>query len=174
VVTLDQFFAEPSASPDIHPRVRSWKSRLTRPGVSATLEVSPHERDFGSPPREMHVQFIEGETLLPLESVAWSDELNDGLINLGVRGADTEEEAIRFALGLRAAFRIAERAFGDGYFSSVLVDYVKNSDLRTWPEMEKVLPYIGTNAPHREANTHDAYSTCRQHIETRSKDGRPN
>src|SRR6266699_1670827 len=123
---LDDFFSKPTES--LHPRLRNWKTRLAGAGTSATLEVYRPETEIGESEPEMNLQFTKDGNLLPLETVPWDDDLNAGLIQLRVRAVAPEQEAERFALGLRAALRKAEREFGDGYFNAVLVELLKDSD----------------------------------------------
>ena len=124
MTTLDDFFTGPKDS--LHLRVRDWQARLAEPNTSATLEVYRPEMDIGQSQAEMYVQFTKDGIGLPLEEVAWDDDLNAGLIRLGVRSVNTEKEAERFALGLRAAFQKASRQFGDGYVNSVLIELLQD------------------------------------------------
>jgi hypothetical protein len=162
MTTLDELFEKPADMR--HPRLRNWKVRLEQPGTSATLEVSREETEFGQARPEMHIQFTENGKLLPLESVPWDDDLNSGLIRLRVRSVSPEKEAERFALGLRAALRKAEREFGDGYFNAVLLDLIKDSDLTSQQPIAELMKYAHANAPHREGGAYDRYTICRELI----------
>jgi hypothetical protein len=159
---LDDFFRQQTES--LHPLLRNWKARLAEPGTSATLEVCRPETEFGSPQPEMNLQFTRHGNLLPPETVPWDDDLNTGLIQLGVRAITPEQEAERFALGLRAAMRKAEREFGDGYFNAVLVELLKDSDLTSHAEIADVLKHAYANRPHREGGAFDRYTICRELI----------
>jgi len=159
---LVDFFSKPAES--LHPRLRNWKARLDEADTSATLEVYRPDSGFGRSQPEMHLQFKEAGNLLPLETVAWDDDLNAGLIGLGVLAVDSDQEAERFALGLRAALRKAEREFGDGYFNAVLVELLNDSDLKTHAEIAEVLKHAYANRPHREGGAFDRYSICRELI----------
>lgn len=162
MTTLDDFFTKPTES--VHPRVRNWRARLGEPDTTALLEVYRPESEFGQAQPEMHLQFIEDGNLLPLETVPWDDDLNAGLIHQvpkPVRAVSPEQEAERFALGLRAALRKAEREFGNGYFNSVLIDLLNDSDLTNHKEIAEVLKYAYANPPHREGR---AFGVCRELI----------
>ncbi len=162
MITLDEFFEKPA---DLrHPRLHNWKVRLEQPGAFATLEVSREQTEFGQARPEMHVQFRENGKLLPLETIPWDDDLNSGLLRLRVRSANPKQEAERFALGLRAALRKAEREFGDGYFNAVLVDLIKDSDLTKQAPIAEVMKYACAIAPHREGGVYDRYTICRELI----------
>jgi hypothetical protein len=143
-----------------HPRLRNWKARLDK-GARATLEVYRPEGILGQSRPEMNLQFIEGTNLQPIETVPWDDDLNAGLLELHVRAVNPEQEAERFALGLRATMRKAEREFGDGYFNAVLIDLLKDSDLTSNPRLAEVLKYTVANPPSREGR---GYTFCREMI----------
>jgi hypothetical protein len=92
----------------------------------------------------------------------WDDDLNAGLIHeLRVRAVSPEQEAERFALGLRAAMRRAEREFGDGYVNSILVDLLTDSDLTGDPTIADVLEHVVSTPPDRQGRS---YNYCRELI----------
>ena len=162
MTTLDDFFSKPAGS--LHPRLRNWKAHLAEPGTSARLEVHWLETEIGQSQLEMDLQFTKAGNLLPLESVPWDDDLNTGLVELGVPAVSPEQEAVRFSLGLRAALRKAEREFGDGYFNAVLVDLLKDSDLTKHAEIADVLKHAYANSPYRKGGALDRYTICRELI----------
>lgn len=162
MTTLDDFFTGPKDS--LHPRVRDWQARLVEPNTSATLEVYRPGTDIGQSQAEMYVQFTKNGIRLPLEEIAWDDDLNAGLIRLGVRSVSPEKEAERFSLGLRAALRKASRQFGDGYFNFVLIELLQDSDLMKYPSVAEVLRHTASGRPYREGNGSGAYTTCRELI----------
>jgi hypothetical protein len=159
---LDDFFGG-QADTLPHPRLRDWKRRLDQ-GAKATLEVFRPEALLGQSRAEMNLQFTEGGRLLPLETLPWDDDLNAGLIQLRVKAVSPTQEAERFALGLRAAMRKAVREFGDGYFNSVLVDLLKDSDLTTDPRIAEVLEHAVAIPPSRDGRGAQSYNLCRELI----------
>jgi len=159
---LDDFFNKSTES--LHPRLRGWKTRLAEAGTSATLDVYQPETEIGQSEPEMNLQFAKDGDLLPLQTVPWDDDLNAGLIQLRVRAVSPEQEVVRFALGLRAALRKAQREFGDGYFNAVLVELLKDSDLTRDAEIAEVLKHAYANRPHREGGAFDRYTMCRELI----------
>jgi hypothetical protein len=160
--TIDDFFGATNESP--HPRLRDWKRRLATKNGAASVEVFRTNGEFGQGKPEMHVQFKEGESQTHLDTIPWDDDLNAGLILLKVRSVSPEQEAERFALGLRAAMRRIEREFGDGYFNAVLVDLIKESRLDRYPEIAEVMRYAQANAPPRESGAFARYTICRELI----------
>ena len=119
--------------PDVfpsHPRLREWKSLITSQGMAATLEIEfwpgfiSGGLDLG-----MTVHFQkEDQTPLAFE-LGWDNALNAGLVKLKVRAVDSIQESERFSMSLDAAFTPAECVRGDGFFNSVLFDYVKENEL---------------------------------------------
>jgi hypothetical protein len=159
MTTIHDFFSRPADV--LHPRVRNWKARLKEPGVKATLEVSRLEMDVGQAQTEMDIQFTKDDKPQPLETLPWNDELNSGLIQLGVKATNAEQEAERFALGLRAAMRRAEQDYGDGFFNAVLVDLIKDSDLTRYREIDEVLRHSTALSAPRESKR---YPPCQEMI----------
>jgi hypothetical protein len=163
MTTLDDFFRVSAPVPP-HPRLRHWKERLSQTDVKAELELYQPPTLLGVEPTDMNLRFIENGKPEQLETVAWDDDLNTGLIQLGVRAINSEQEAQRFALGLHAALRKAGREFGDGYLNSALLDFLKDSDLSHYPEIAEVLKYTFGNAPKREGKAEKKYQLCREMI----------
>ncbi len=159
---LDDFFR--GQTDDLtDPRLRDWKRRLDQ-GATATLEVFRPESILGQSRPEMNLQFTEAGRLLPLETLPWDDDLNAGLIQLKVKAVSPEQEAERFALGLRAAMRKAGREFGDGYVNTVLVNLLNDSDLASNPKIAQVLKHAVANPPSREGRGAQSYHLCRELI----------
>lgn len=162
MTTIDDFFDKSDESP--HPRLRDWKTRLATKSASASVDVFRPNGEFGQGRPEMYVQFTERGKPTHLDTVPWDDDLNAGLILLKVRSVSPEQEAERFALGLRAAMRRIEREFGDGYFNAVLVELIKESHLDRYPEIAEVMRYAHANAPDREGGAFGRYTICRELI----------
>lgn len=159
MTTIDEFFSHPTEF--LPPRVRDWKAHLAEPGTTATLEVFRPETVVGQSQPEMSVQFVKDGHSLPLETAPWDDDLNSGLIQLAVRAVSEDQEAERFALGLRAAMRKTEREFGDGYFNAVLVNLIGDSDLTRYPNIAEVLKHATAPPADRSSKR---YNPCREMI----------
>jgi len=160
---LDDFFrtkAEP-----LHPRIRYWEKQLESPDTTAFLEFHQPKGMFGQEKPEMYLHFSKGGKEDRPEPVFWDDDLNTGLIRLKVKSVTTDQEANRFALGLRAAMRKAESEFGDGYFNAVLVEFIKESDLTKYDKIKEIIPYTYANKPFQEGKAYDRYSMCRDLID---------
>jgi hypothetical protein len=174
MVTLDEFFNTPSETPKLHPRLREWKNRLDA-GATAALKITPQNPWGGPPYDEMRIHFDSKDEMCihfdsklgrrNSESLVWSDEINSGLIDLGVCAISVEQEAERFALGLRSALRRATFEFGDGYFNSVFVEWLRSGPFNSQSKIADVLQHIETVPPSKEADRQESYVTCRQLIE---------
>ncbi len=143
---LDEFYKSSDEAPS-HPRLRDWARRLEQDGTMAEVELYRPGTALGLAQTEMNLQFTENGRKQPLETFAWDDELNAGLIQLGIKAADVEHESDRFALALRGAFRKAVREFGDGYFNAVLVTFIRGSVLAQFEAIKDVLEYLPNTPP---------------------------
>jgi len=157
MTTLDTLFRAP-IDPLPHPWLREWRRRLQRPESRAELELSRAETWLGLPRAELTIRYTENGSPPAEEVIPWDDTLNEGLVRLHVRAVTTDQEAFRFSLGLRAAFRGAANEHGDGYFNHALRVFLEESDLAACPEIAGALmdlpprhPTAATNAgPVRE------------------------
>ena len=158
---VDDYFTKPAEMLD--PRLRNWKQRLESPNMSATLEVFRRDNGLGQFEAEIHLQFVKDGELQPLESMAWDDELNSGLIQLSICAVNPENEAERFALGIRSAMRKLERRFGDGFLSSVLVEFLQN-DLGLSGD-SRISDIIAHSATVRLSRSGHSYDDCKEMID---------
>jgi hypothetical protein len=112
----------------------------------------------------MVLHFTKDGQPQPLETVAWDDDLNAGLIRLGIRSIDSDHEAQRFSVALCGALRKAEREFGDGYLNAVLVDLIRDSDLTRHSEIAEVLKHSTALGLDREGKTTRSFNLCREMV----------
>lgn len=158
---LDDILSKTGGEVQPDPRLRDWAERIRRTNDKPGLEIHKPAAAFGAGQPEMVLHFTAQGVTPPQETLAWDDELNAGLIQLGVRATDAENEAERFALGLRAALRRAEREFGGGYFNAVLYELVTESDLTRYPAIADIIKYAYALGPPRDSRAYDA---CRDMI----------
>ena len=125
---IDELFQKPTDQ-FADPHLRDWDARLSRPESMAKVEVEWPSIVFGQTFPEMSIHISENGEPQPLETLSWDDELNAVLVARAVRALDETQEATRFTLALRAAFKRAEREFGDGYFNSVFFAVLRKLDL---------------------------------------------
>ncbi len=60
--------------------------------------------------------------------VLWDSELNDWLLRNGTRAADPLNEGERFGYMMRQRFDMVEQQFGDGFFNSVLIHFLRSDE----------------------------------------------
>jgi hypothetical protein len=166
MTTFDDIFA---AGPDAssHPKLRFWKQRQAQPDVSdVRCEVIRQPRDvLGYKPAKLYVHFYgPGGAELQCDETDWDDALNAGVVGLGVRAVSEGNEALRFSLALRAAFRPAERRYGDGYFNAVLVEWVRTSSFAQAEPVRELLANVHANPPYRGDG--GSYESCRDLVQT--------
>ncbi len=154
---IDDFF--PHEDLPGHPLLRLVAARL-RVGQKPVFELSRPRESLGFRKAEIIIHFFDGDQKVDDVHDEWDDDLNTGLIHLGVKSETADEEKDRFALGLRAAFRRPERRYGDGYFSAVLVQFVVNSEFRDHPELGSLLRHLPPARPNPGRSMED----CREMI----------
>ncbi len=150
---------------DDHPLLRLLARRKTLSEFKeAKIEVRRHRTALGFEPAVMYLHFLTGNgSELDCKAESWDYDLNQSLVERGVAAIDEHNEVVRFALALKTALQKSERRFGDGFFSSVLVEYVnkepwiiKNATVRD------VLRHTTTTQP--PSQNGDNYQDCRDMI----------
>ena len=92
----------------------------------------------------------------------WDDALNSALVKRKIRATEPDNEAVRFSLGLRAAFQAPETRFGDGFYNAALVHYLTDSPFADQPEVKPVLIHVYRNGMDTSTRT---YAECRDLID---------
>ncbi len=152
---LDKMLDAPGETA-LPPLVRYCKSRKA---AGDRIEVELYRPDAGASSRtELVIRRWEQGTEQEPRQVEWDDGVNAGLVEVGIKALDLQQEGERFALALRAALRKVERRYGDGYLNAVLIDLLDESDLCKSGELAEVRKYIHTNPPERSPT----YRACRE------------
>ncbi len=136
------------------PLVRYCKSR-EEAGDRIEVELYRPDSAGGLSRTDLVIHRWEQEKEQEPRQVEWDDGVNAGLVDLGIKAINLQQEAERFALGIRAALRKVERRYGDGYLSAVLVDLLDESDLCKGGEIADVRKYVHTNSPERSSSYHE-------------------
>jgi len=155
---LDKMLDAPDETA-LPPLVRHCK---TRKEAGDRIEVELYRPGTGSglSHTDLVVRRWENDEEQMAEQVEWDDGVNAGLVDLGIRAVDLQQEGERFALGIRAALRKVERRYGDGYLNAVLVDLLDESELCKSGEIAEVRKYVRTHPPERSRS----YNDCRDLI----------
>ena len=136
------------------PLVRSCKRRKEA-GDRVEVELYRPDTAGGLSRTELVIRRWEQEEEQEPRQVEWDDGVNAGLVDLGIKAINLQQEGERFALAIRAALRKAERRYGDGYLSAVLVDLLDESDLCHGGEIADMRKYVHTNSPERSRSYHE-------------------
>jgi hypothetical protein len=153
---LDKMLEAPSEMA-LPPVVRFCKRRKE---AGDRIEVELYRPDGGMSRTGLVIHRWEQENEQDPLQVEWDDGVNAGLVDLGIRAIDLEQEGERFALAIRAALRKVERRYGDGYLNAVLVELLDESDLCKNGEIADVRKYVQINSPERGRS----YRECRELI----------
>jgi hypothetical protein len=140
-----------------HPHLRRWR-KLRQEGARLRLEVARVRRGLDVGRAVLYVTIVaNGQE--SLEHEEWSDELNRGLIKLGVQTISHENESLRFGLAFAGAFEPTEDLVGDGFFNSVLIDELQHGPLAE--RLADVLAQVHTLQPSRDSRS---YAECKDMI----------
>jgi hypothetical protein len=154
-MALDELFA---VSPNkIPPEVRRWEA-LAR-GRRMECEFLRRRDGLAWEPARIQITF-PGTDLPPEQTVLWDLAIDDWLLSHSVRAVSPQNETERFGFRLDALFEPIENRYGDGYFNSVLVTYLKGSDFATRPNLGEKLVAVHAYRPHASQAADD----CRERI----------
>jgi hypothetical protein len=141
------------------PLVRFCKQRLE---AGDKIQVELYRPDSAGGLSGTHLvihRWVQGKEQGP-DEVEWDDGVNSGLVDLGIRAINLDQEGERFALEIRAALRKVERRYGDGYMNAVLVDLLDDSELCKTGPIAEVRKHVHANPPDRS----QSYNVCRELI----------
>lgn len=161
---LDKMF-EASEDTALPPIVRYCKGRM-KDGDQIQAQIFPPRTGFGTSRTELFILLWPKDSEPDLDNkhdlkqVEWDDGINLGLVDLGIRAVDLDQEARRFSLMIRGALRIAGRRYGDGYSNAVMVKLIDDSDLAKAGEVAEVRQHVSSNPP-EWTRSHEA---CRELI----------
>jgi hypothetical protein len=144
----------------IPPLVKFYRDRIAA-GDQVQVELYQPDSGPGLSRTDLVIHRRTGGEQHAPQQIAWDDEVNAGLIDLHVRATDLANEAARFTLVLRAAMKKIERKYGDGYFNTVLVNLIDESDLARSGEIAEVRPYVHVSETNRGR---ESYGECRDAI----------
>lgn len=149
-----------------HPRIKIWSSMLERTDVnSARIHILLQQDILGFVDSAKIILEFIGDKNIPIQSeeADWDSELNRGLVELGIRAFDLENEKLRFFLSFRDGFKKPEIRFGDGFFNATLGYILRNGPLGDFEAVKAILDEIHTNKPHMSGTS---YQSCVEMIES--------
>lgn len=147
-----QFFTPPDEPRFAHPMLRFVANRREA-GDEIRFELHRPRAALGFDPARIYLHLLRDGIETDCKQDGWDDDLNGGLIRMGVRAVSIQSEIQRFSLGLRAAFRPIERRYGEGFFNAVFVEFVRASDFRDIPAVADVLRSIPAMRPSKQSRS---------------------
>jgi hypothetical protein len=132
------------------PEARRWEAVAN--GRRMACELLRRRDGLSWEPARLQVSFPD-TNLPPEQPVPWDRELDDWLLSHAVRAVTPRNEAERFGYRLDALFEPVLDRYADGYFNSVLVTYLNESELGTRAGIRAKLAAVHaqTLPPSREA-----------------------
>ncbi|HSN98506.1 MAG TPA: hypothetical protein VLS89_09410 [Candidatus Nanopelagicales bacterium] len=152
---LDELF-QTREHMDLSHAARTWLQRISR-GDAATVKVVRKRNGLSYGPARLHVIFNGKDE----QRDDWDTHVSEVLASAKIKAVDRENEALRLALMLADWFQHPAQRFGDDYFNSVLVEYLKHGPPGAIPEVRDMLRHVHEIAPHRESS---AYLDCRNEV----------
>lgn len=115
--------------PMVHPRLRRWQ-KMCSSGYLLDLEVYRKWDGLTFSPAKIFVTVKQVSTDPGvIEELLWDDEINQGLVNLGVKARDRDNEVIRYTLALKSAFEPVSLRHGQDWLKSLLVEFLREHDV---------------------------------------------
>ncbi len=162
---FDKYFIKSEIS--YHPKLNFWRSHLGRDGVSLKIEIHRERDGLIIKPTIMFMHFYEDGKEIHCDKEPWDPDLNHWCVENAIRAKDPGNEALRFSLALRAAFKKPGGRFGDGIFNGVLLRTIADGPFMRHKSVSDVMRHI-----HRGNPTFDGQASgdCREMIEILIRD----
>lgn len=137
---LDELFQKDEFD---HPKLRYWQALARRHGASPTVEVFRPRDGFGFAPTRLYVTVYDedGEPVVN-DAEPWEPLLMLATVERGWRAPDLDKETVRFGLLLKMFFSQPQMRYGEGYFSAVLVGFLRDSEFAREPAIAALLSSI--------------------------------
>ncbi|MBI2373854.1 MAG: hypothetical protein HYV07_07645 [Deltaproteobacteria bacterium] len=158
---LDQYFSDDKQPWVEHPRFFHWMSKRDQ-GATFVVQIHRKRDGFQFGRTKIYARFAWPDGRSEMETEPWDDDLNEGLVEAGVKAKDLPNEALRFGFMLSSALRKAEIRFGDGFFNAVLLTSLKRSPFFDHEAVRTVLDEIHDSKPHVEGIS---YADCAEMID---------
>ncbi len=146
-----------------HPKLRFWTGqRDAHPERVYRLELLRPRQGLTFGPARLYVHVFDeaGTEVQAPDEMMWEPDLDEAFIQAGFRGLDEKNEILRFSLALKTSFSKPERRYGEGYFNSVLHQWVSRSPFG--PRLRPILDEIHAG---NALEGRDTYTDCRDQIQ---------
>lgn len=146
-MSIKKFFDGTSARP-LPSDIRRWSAALRRAKDQGCHAVCRFERKRAGlvfEPGRLFLIFRDGDQDVDILDAPWDMALHDWLLDESIRAETTENEAERFGFVLNDKFAPIELRFGNGFFSSVLVNYLHQQGFDEAASTKQALAAIHEN-----------------------------
>src|ERR1700677_2720506 len=148
MANLDKFF-KADTSTMTHPKIRVWKPLIESNPSTIYCEIHRKREGLGFLPSEIYLFYKQKpEDLLQDSKDDWDDDLNQFLIDNGIKAIDEKNEALRFDLMLARFLQGIEIRYGEGYFNAVLLQVIE-SNFGSDERIAEMLKKVGPGNPHK-------------------------
>lgn len=145
MLNLDDLFKKDKFD---HPKLRYWQALATKYSRSPIVEVLRDRDGLGFAPARLSVTVLdEHGNPAANDAEPWEPQLALVTAERGWQAPSITNEAVRVGLLLKTFFSQPEMRYGDGYFSSVLVEVLRDSDLAREQKISDVLQFVSVPPP---------------------------
>jgi hypothetical protein len=126
------------------------------------VEVFRPRDGFGFAPARLYVTVHDehGEPVVN-DAEPWEPLLMLATVERGWRAPDLDKETVRFGLLLKTLFSQPQRRHGEGYFSAVLVAFLRDSEFAREPAIATLLSSIGELG---QPSSSSSWEDCEENI----------
>lgn len=138
-----------------HPKLRRWQMLAGQHHSPPVVEIERPREVMGFGPARICVSLRGADGIPWTECEPWEPQLALATFEKGWRAPDTDKESVRIGLLLKMLFAQPETRYGDGYFSSVLIDELRNGGFAHDASIASLLRYISVSQPEPSQERND-------------------
>ena len=145
-----------------HPKLRYWQDLGAQHGTSPEVEVVRPRDGLGFARTAVHVTVRDANGAVVTTDVEpWEPQMVLSTVERGWRAPTSEREIERFGILLKTLFAPIETRYGDGYFSSVLVEVLQDSEFSKEPSVAELLGLIKVPPAYVSSNRADCVANIK-------------
>jgi hypothetical protein len=148
-----------------HPKYDHWASVIgahRAEGREPFVVIYRPEDILGYKPAKIYLKVHQAGSAVFSDGDDWDADLDRALIDLRVKAIDKANEAQRYNLLIEHELEKIEARYGDGFFNSVFVQYVRDVGPDS-PDFQNILQYSTALWPNKDSRT---YSECYASVES--------
>lgn len=159
-------FVKIKETEESHPRFKLWRKDIQDikgKGGSPQIWIERNADVLGFKPAKIVLDLLDKDGVMVRRDVDdWDIDLNQALVNIELKAGDKDNESVRLLLALTDTLSKVEVRFGDGYFSAVFIDLIKEIDFSEYPKVGEIIKFSTALNPDKNSRN---YSDCRNMIE---------